>query len=391
VLVPSGAPVDQFVARESTYLTGTPIEEARIDPDNVDVLLQHLRCAAFELPFVRGESFGAIAAEITAEALGLLVDEGVVHASASRWHWVAAQYPAQGISLRTAGRERFLVVDVERDVTLAEVDPRSARLQLHPGAIYQHEGSTWIVESLDEAAHKALVRPSPHDWFTEALTRDEVTVVETSQEAPLRDDPTAIPIPCGLGEVQVTTRLVGLKKVRFHTHENLGYGELESSPIDMFTSAFWIVVSDDIITSLAEGTDDDENPVGRTRALDGLRGVASSLRTILSLALMCAPQDLGATLGGRVDDETPSREGPIGPGVAPTIFLYDAVAGGVGLAERAFERRDELAARALGSVLSCPCADGCPACVSPGLDTGSASRKRIAVEIFRAMGVTAPM
>ncbi len=386
VLVPSASPVDQYLARSPSYLVGAPIEEARIDPVNVEVLLHHLRCAAFELPFTTREGFGTVDAASIGDALELLESEGLVHKGATRWHWVAGQYPAQEVSLRSVGRDGALVIDAARDVTLAEVDGRAARLQLHVGAIYQHEGMTWLVERVDEANHKVMVTQSPHDWFTDPVTRVDVAVLETSREASLHTDEGNT---CGYGEVNVTTRLVGFKKVRFHTHENLGYGELEGAPIEMQTSAFWMVLTDDLVEALSATPDDMGSPAGRPRVLDALRGVAYALRTMASLALMCSTQDLDTTLGGRNDDEAPSRDERTGATLAPTVFLFDAVSGGVGLAERAFERRHELMARAFEAVLSCPCEDGCPACVSPGIDTGSAGRKRLAVEIFRVLGVTA--
>ncbi|MFO0608272.1 MAG: DEAD/DEAH box helicase [Polyangiales bacterium] len=386
VFVPSAAPVDQYLAREPAYLTNAPVEEARIDPDNVEVLLQHLRCAAFELPFAAGEGFGSVGADVTDDALGLLADEGLVHRTATRWQWVAGQYPAQGVSLRAVGGQSVLVVDASRDATLAELDARSAAVQLHVGAVYQHEGDTYLVEAVDDAARKVLVRPSPHDWFTDPLTRVDVAVVEEAERATLHGDGSA---PCGRAEVTVTTRLVGWKKVRFHTHENLGYGELDAAPVEMQTGAFWVVLDEAAVESLAATPDDRGAPAGRARVLDGLRGVAYALRTVTSLALMCSPRDLDTTLGGCAEDAAPVRDESVGPGMSPTIFLFDAAPGGVGLAERAFERRDELCARAYGMVLSCPCDDGCPACVAPGVDTGAAGRKQLALEIFRALGTTA--
>lgn len=157
VLVLLGGPVDQYLARDPRYLVGTPLfEEARIDPDNVEVFLQHLRCAAFELPFSKGEAFGTVAHEVVADALDMLASEGLVHRGATRWHWVAGQYPAQGVSLRSVGRDAVLIVDAARDVTLSEIDGRSARIQLHPNAVYQHEGSTYLVARVDEALRRCL-------------------------------------------------------------------------------------------------------------------------------------------------------------------------------------------------------------------------------------------
>jgi DEAD/DEAH box helicase domain-containing protein len=388
VLVPSSAPVDQYVARTPEYLVATPVEEARVDPDNVEIFLQHLRCGAFELPFSEGEAFGGVGHEVTGEALDLLASEGVVHRSASRWHWIAGQYPAQMVSLRSAGRDGSLVVDATRDVTLAEVDARTVRVQMHVGAVYQHEGSAYRVARVDESAKKVLVEPSPHDWFTESMSRTEIKVEETSREGGLIDDHGN---SWGYGEVAVTSALVGWRKIRFHTHENLGYEELEGEAVTMNTSAVWLVLDEEVLEVIAVVSDEDGNPVGRKRVVDGLRGVAYALRTVASLALMCSPQDLDCTLGGRADDNTPpGREGTTHGGASPTAFLFDAVAGGVGLAERAFERRHELASRAYGLILSCPCEDGCPACVAPGMDVGVAGRKRIAMAVLCAFGVTPP-
>ncbi len=385
VLVPSAGPVDQFLAAAPAYLVRTAVEEARIDPDNVEVLLQHLRCGAFELPFRIGESYGTVQAEVIGEALDLLAEEGLVHRGSQRWHWVAGQYPAQGVSLRSAGRDAVLVVDAGRDVTLAEVDGRAARLQLHAGAIYQHEGSTYLVERVDEGARKVMVVPSPHDWFTEPLSRVEVAVLETARTGTLRDEPGDA---YGYGEVQVTTRLVGFKRIRFHTHENLAQQDLDGEPVEMQTTACWLVLDEPAVQSLMAMPDDLGSPAGRHRVLDGLRGVSYALRAQASLALMCAAGDLDSTLGGRLDDQAPARDALTNTSTAPTVFLFDAVSGGVGLAERAFERRRELLARALEAVRRCPCEDGCPACVAPGLDSGAASRKRMALAIFEALGVT---
>jgi DEAD/DEAH box helicase domain-containing protein len=383
VFVPSGAPVDQYLAREVSYFTSTPIEEALTDPDNVDVLLQHMRCAAFELPFSVGEGFGNLASDITEDALSLLEEEGVVHRTPKRWQWVAGQYPAQRVSLRAVGARSVLVVDASRDVTLAEMDARSAVVQLHVGAVYQHEGETFLVEAVDAAAHKVLVRPSPHDWFTEPLTRVDVSVIEVNHQASLDDRGGAL---CGYGEVSVVTHLVGWKKIRFHTHETLGSHEIESTSIEMQTEAFWVVLDESALIALTTLPDDQGIPAGRARVLDGLRGVAWALRTTASVALMCSPHDLDTTLGGCLDNALPVRHEHVGPGMSPTVFLLDAVPGSVGLAKRAFERRAELFARSYDLVRSCPCTDGCPACVAPGIDTGAASRKRLAVEIFRHLG-----
>ena len=388
VLVASSAPIDQYLANEPRYLLGAPIEEARTDPNNVEVLLQHVQCATFELPFRQGDSFGDLGVDTTGDILGYLGDEGVLHQSAGRWSWVSSQYPAQNVSLRSAGRDTTLIVDAARGETLAEMDSRNATLLLHEHAIYQHEGATWHVDRVDASQRKAWVSATQSDHFTDPITHVDVTVLEETQRGSLYgvgED------ACAFGEVSVVTRLVGYKKVRFHTHENLGYGELQAPPIEMQTTAFWFVLPEEVVEELAATPDDQGAPAGRPRVLDGLRGVAYAIRTVTCLALMCAHHDLDTTLGGRTGEDLPTRDGPVGPGTAPTVFLYDSSAGGVGLAERAFARREELASRALELVHACGCTDGCPACVLPGIDVGAVGRKHIALAIFKAMGVTLPV
>ncbi len=228
------------------------------------------------------------------------------------------------------------------------------------------------------------MRPSPHDWFTEPVTRVEVRVDDEVARGGLRGDDGA---RCGHGDVTVTARLVGWRKVRFHTHENLGHGELEGAPIDTQTCAFWLVVDEALVDHLASSLDELGAPTGRARVLDALRGLGVALRTTTSLALMCSPRDLDVTLGGCDDEaELPARGEGAGPGLSPTVFLFDAAPGGVGLAERVFERRDELVARACAAVHSCPCAHGCPSCVAPGEGDG---RKAIVLSLFDALGVHA--
>ncbi|MEI8258899.1 MAG: DEAD/DEAH box helicase, partial [Deltaproteobacteria bacterium] len=154
VLVTSSAPIDQYLAREPRYLLDRPVEEARIDPDNVEVLVQHMKCAAFELPFETGETFGDLGAEATEDALGFLAQHGVVHKSGTRWHWITDQYPAQSVSLRNLSWDNFVVIDEAHGKAIAEVDFRSAHTTLYEQAIYQLEGETFQVERLDYENHK---------------------------------------------------------------------------------------------------------------------------------------------------------------------------------------------------------------------------------------------
>jgi len=356
VLVTSSAPLDQYLAREPRFLLGAPVEQARIDPDNVEVLVQHLKCAAFELPFARGEAFGSLGAADTEDALGFLVRHRVLHEAGGTFHWAADAYPANDVSLRSVGWDNVVIVDVEHDRSIAELDWRSAHTMLHEQAIYQHDGECWQVERFDHENHKAFVRHVEPDYWTDAMTYVQVSVIEESATGPVvvqSDWSTA------WGEVAVVEKVVGYKKIKFYTHENAGYGDVRLPEMQMHTTAFWLTVPEETCARVA---------AGRAAAIDALRGIGLALETVATLALMCDPRDLGATLADKA-----------------TLFLYEHVPGGTGLAERIWEQRDVLLARALRMIESCPCANGCPACVGPG----EPSRKETATELLRGVVPTA--
>ncbi|MGH7296896.1 MAG: DEAD/DEAH box helicase, partial [Polyangiaceae bacterium] len=385
VLVASSAPLDQYLAREPGYFLGSPIEEARVDPDNVEILVQHLKCAAFEVPFKRGEAFGSLGAEETAQALGFLERHRVLHESGGTFHWAADAYPANDVSLRTVGWDNVVIIDVEHDRSIAELDWRASQTMLHEQAIYQHDGECWQVERFDHENHKAFVRRVEPDYWTSAMTYVEVRVLEQSAQGPVVRSAWA----SGWGEVAVVEKVVGYKKIKFYTHENAGYGDVRLPEMQMHTTAFWLTVPDATCEQL---------PEGRAAAIDGLRGVGLALETVATLALMCDPRDLGTTLGdaGAEDDgedgasgaapRVPRKvRGGLEAGYAPTLFLYEHVPGGTGLAERVWEQRDVLLARALRLIEGCACSGGCPACVGPG----EATRKDVAVALLRSAVPTA--
>jgi DEAD/DEAH box helicase domain-containing protein len=383
VLIASSAPLDQYLAREPAYLLGSPVEEARIDPDNVEILLQHLKCAAFELPFKRGEGFGMLGPAETEEALGFLVRHRVLHESGGTFHWAADAYPANDVSLRSIGWDNVVIVDLERDKSIGELDWRAAHTMLHEQAIYQHDGECWQVERFDYDNHKAFVRHVEPDYWTDAMTYIQVSVLEESATGGVL----ASEWSSGWGEVAVVEKVVGYKKIKFYTHENAGYGDVRLPEMQMHTTAFWLTVPEASCERVS---------AGRAAAIDGLRGIGLALETVATLALMCDPRDLGTTLGDVApgnEHETAEaapgvprkvRGGPQ-PGFSPTLFVYEHVPGGTGLAERMWEQRDELLARALRLIERCPCRAGCPACVGPGEST----RKPTAIELLRSIVPTA--
>ncbi len=412
VLVTSSAPLDQYLAREPKFLLGSPVEEARIDPDNVEILIQHLKCAAFEMPFRRGEGFGSLAEQETADALGFLVQHKVLHEARGTFHWAADAYPANNVSLRSVGWDNVVIVDVGdmkvsdprrgdhvKGKSFAEMDWRGAHTMLHEQAIYQHDGETFQVERFDYENHKAYVRKVEPDYYTDAMTYTQVAVLEESDTGPLVPMTPGAGINgwvSGWGEVSIVEKVVGYKKIKFFTHENAGYGDVRLPEMQMHTTAFWLTVPERVCAAL---------PAGRAAAIDALRGIGIALETVATLALMCDPRDLGATLGDTALEEDPGesdvpagiprkmRGGPK-PGYSPTLFLHEHTPSGIGLSERIYEQRDVLVARALRLIETCVCEAGCPACVGPsdtlrpGATAGTSdahTRKSVALELLRSV------
>jgi DEAD/DEAH box helicase domain-containing protein len=400
LMVCSSGAIDQFLARQPQVLLAAGAEHARIDPGNTEILIQHLKCAAFEAPFevvpaavraapepASGERYATLDATETREALEYLASLGVVHGAGGRYHWASPEaYPATHVSLRSVGWDNFVIIDLDTDRSLAELDWRAAHTMLHEQAIYQHDAEQYQVERLDYDDHKAYVRKVRPDYFTTALTYRTVEVIEAAAAAGLG------PLSLGWGDVKVIEKVTGYKKIKFFTHENAGYGDVHLPEMQMHTTAFWMTVPESLLASL-------EAP--RPAVIDALRGIGAALETVSTLALMCEPSDLGRTLGDgetdacratRGDRERMPGEAPCPPGrnphagrtggFDPTLFLFDTVPGGVGLAQRIFERAGELLGAADALITGCPCEAGCPACVLPAEEAG---RKALAARILRRL------
>lgn len=390
LLVASSAPVDQYVALDPEIVLRAAIEHARIDPNNVEILIQHMKCATFELPFDASEPFGDLDGESLVEALEFLAGHRVVSRAPSArggdvYHWASDAYPASAVSLRTVGWDNFVIIDREGDRTIAEMDFRSAHTMLHEQAIYQHEGEQYQVEKLDFDNHKAFVRKVAPDYYTTAMTHTKVSVLHVDECAGVDLGSPAVGLQAGLGEVSVIEKVVGYKKIKFHSHENVGYGEVHLPEMQMHTTSYWLTISEDFVRA---------QPEPRAVVIDALRGMSKAMHTVAAIGLMIDPRDLGRTLGDRSDADLPPGKGE-GPGFDPTIFLYDQVPGGIGLGPRLFDEREALLVRTRALIEACPCGDGCPSCIGP--DAGAvgvsavevSGRKARVLEILRSFGIHA--
>jgi DEAD/DEAH box helicase domain-containing protein len=367
LLVASSAPLDQYVAADPQHILRAPVEEARIDPDNVEILVQHLKCAAFELPFSGGEAFREVAAEQTAEALDFLSGHQVLHKDEKTWHWAADAYPAANVSLRSVGWDNVVIIEQPMERTIAEMDWRSAHTMLHEQAIYQHDAEQFEVQRLDLPNRKAYVRRVEPDYFTTALKHTRVEVLSEAS----REERSAVTF--GTGEVSVIEKVVGFKKVKFHTHENVGYGEVALPELQMHSAAFWLTVPEHVVGDIS---------APRVEIVDAVRGLGNAMHSVACVGLMIDPRDLGKTLGSRVGQ----------PLMEPTLYFYDEIPGGVGLSPRLYDEREALMGRARQLVEACPCDDGCPGCI--GLDVGVGAprkhgRKRLSLTVLEKLSAGA--
>ncbi len=410
VLVCSSNALDQYLAHDPNFLLHTSAEQARVDPSNVEVLIQHLKCAAFEAPFIindpgpqaahpqpaTGEAYLSLDPGATRDALEYLASHGLVHAAGGRYHWAGDAFPANHVSLRNIGWDNFVIIDVENDRTIAELDWRATHTMLHEQAIYQHDAEQFQVERLDYENHKAFVRRVQPDYFTTALTYRTVEVIDQARDAALGSRGATI----GYGDVKVVEKVTGYKKIKFFTHENAGYGDVHLPEMQMHTTSFWLTVPETIVADLG---------LPRATFVAGLRALGVALETVSTVALMCDPRDLNRTIGdgeggagggdGSVSPEgaglPPGRNfhaGRVGA-FNPTVFLFDAHPGGVGLAERIFEQATILLGRAGSLITGCSCVLGCPACVGPAGDPSSTPtdfapthpRKRVAIDLLQLL------
>jgi DEAD/DEAH box helicase domain-containing protein len=404
LLVASSAPLDQFIVTHPDYFFGAPPEHGLINPDNPYVLVSHLKCAAFELPFADGEPFGA---EDVGRFLGLLEEEGLLHLAGGRYHWTSETYPADHLSLRSVASDNFVVIDTthkalepveavrrlttKREV-IAEVDWRSAFAMVHPKAIYLVEGQQYEVQELrfrEDEEKVAYVKHVQVDYFTDAVTAKGVWALDRFQRAATGG---AAAGQAHQGELLVVEQVVGFKKIKFDTMENVGAGEVELPQQEMHTVGLWLTIRPEVLAAIS---------ADRDALVDGLRGLAYLLHHLAPLFLMCDVRDLGSWLGDAAPPE-PGGAAPVGPRVLtterararllaaerfePTVYLYDSQPGGVGLTERLFELVSPLLARARETLGACSCRAGCPSCVGPVNEVGRRAKPTAAALLARLVG-----
>jgi DEAD/DEAH box helicase domain-containing protein len=402
VLVASSSPLDQFIVRHPDYFFGNTPEHAFIQPDNLEILINHLKCAAFELPIAPGDKFGDVDLP---DLCARLAEAGFLHLAGENYHWTQEAYPADTISLRSVTSDNFVIIDITGAPTvIGEIDFPSALVFVHEKAIYLHGGQQHHVEHLDFKERKAYVKRVDVDYYTDAVRYTQVRVLEiaataqrtatsfvVAQHAAPSSSSTSLTTSTSSfshGDVLVRSQVVGFKKIKFFTNENIGDGKLELPENEMHTTSYWITLERPLLESL---------PFTVSERQSGMFGLLHALESVATLLLMCDRRDLGTAIGerppaadsesasavvgaqhaapfpGTIENFTPSRmEDAISPNAKeffePNLYLFDAYPGGIGFSEPLFRTHALLVQKTRELIAACACEQGCPSCVGPAGD-----------------------
>lgn len=387
VLVASSAPLDQFIVQHPDYFFGRSPEHAFVQPDNLEILVNHLKCAAFEMPIGAEETFGGANLPELCERLA---EAGYLHRTGKHWHWTQEAYPADAVSLRSVTSDNFVIVDTTQEAeVIGEVDFSSALTTVHPKAIYLHQGQQYHVERLDFDQRKAYVKRVNVDYFTDAIRYTQVRVLERAAHERIAASGADARAERSHGDVLVRSQVVGFKKIKFFTNENVGAGKLELPENEMHTTAFWLTLERTLAESLPFSISDRQS---------GMFGLLRALESVAAFLLMCDVRDLGTAIGERppspgadIEWEETLRLEEISAYTEkeffePNLYLYDAYPGGIGFSEPLYRAHALLLAKTGELISSCPCEKGCPSCVGPAGERGERA-KEAALTILARLGV----
>jgi len=354
VFIASSSPLDQYIIKHPDWFFRSSAEEARLDPDNPYVLTDHVKCAAFELPFTDSEvhsgedPFGPGVQDV----LEYLQEDGILRSVSGRWYWADRSYPAESISLRSATSDNVAIIDTTqgRNVVIGEMDRPSAKELIFDNGVYIHRGRQYVVKKLDIENRKCLVEEADVNYYTDALVKTDIKVLSEDERREIRGNWCRLV----LGDVLVRSQVAKFKKIRFHTHENIGYGTVELPEEELQTRSLALLFESDTVSGTAlQGRDEQE--IGRI-----LSGIGSLLKRIAPIFVLCDPRDIG--ISERVRDPH---------FMVPALYIYDHYPGGTGLAEALAEKIPELVRTVAETVEGCPCESGCPSCVGPDGDKGA--------------------
>ncbi len=337
ILMATSDGTDQYLTKHPEYFIERNPENAMVNPDNLLIVTDHIKCAAFEIPFEDGEKFGNFQA--TGDILSYLEDHSIVKRSAGKYHWTDDMYPANSFGLRTGPRENFVIVDITnpgKEEVIGEVDLFAAPTMIHRDAIYIHQGLQYYVEDLIWDDRQARVKRVNVDYFTDAHEKVDISILEDDSKA------TRNWTEFHSGELMLRIKAVMFKKLKMETHENIGWGDIHTPEIEMHTQGCWILFPED-------------NPI-RKQIPDQsfgavLAGVANALSIVATVFILSDPRDI------RVRSEFRSKSFR-----QPVIYFYDSFPGGMELSFRMLENISSVAAAASDLIKNCLCENGCPSC-----------------------------
>jgi DEAD/DEAH box helicase domain-containing protein len=341
LMVLSSAPLDQYLAEHPDYFFGKNPETANIDQNNLPILMSHLKCGAFELPFTSEENFGT---DATQQLLQYLKEERVLRETAGKYYWMQDVYPADEISLRNANPNNVVIVNTsDNNRIIGEVDLFSAPLLVHKDAIYIHESQQYQVDELDWDGKKAFVSETDSDYYTDAIAKTDLKVLDILEKREGK-------YHTFYGEVAVTTVATAFKKVKFFTHENVGMGKIYLPEMEMHSNSTWLEFPNLLFTDPYF----EESVIG-----EGIRGIAYTMQNLIPLYIMCDRSDISVI---------PMVRAPFSN--LPTIYIYDKYPGGIGLSKKVYTILPKILQAVLDHIQSCSCEKGCPSCIGPPLESG---------------------
>ncbi|MCG8480366.1 MAG: DEAD/DEAH box helicase [Spirochaetales bacterium] len=344
VLVANSSPLDQFVVDHPEYFLERSPESAYINPDNPFVLFDQLKSAVFELPMRIDEPF----APGVEDMLAVLEENGVIRRSGETYHWSDQSYPAEQTSLRSATTDNVVIVDVTdgADRVIGEMDRPSAKELLFDNAIYIHRGEQYVVKRLDIDNRRCTVERTDVNYFTDALVKLDVKVLTEDERREVAG------VEVIVGDILARSIVAKFKKIRFQSHENVGYGDISLPEEQMHTRSAMIILRPGRAPRMVyDALPAPARPVALAR-------LARLLRDVAPVYLMSVGRDLGV--------HHTVRDPHFGE---PALYLYDRYPGGSGLSDALARLLPDIIAAADERVLGCGCSSGCPSCVGP-VDAG---------------------
>jgi DEAD/DEAH box helicase domain-containing protein len=346
IYVAQSVALDQYIIENPDYLLGQSPEEGRIHPDNMFILMDHLKCASFELPFSLTETYGEFEVQ---QLLEFLEAEGVLIKTSDRWHWMTERFPASDVSLRSAAQENVVIIDKtipKGTIVIGEMDRFSAMTLLHEEAIYIHQGTQYQVEKLDWEEKKAYVTEVDVDYFTDANLAVELKVMNEDETSTAKNG------VCSYGDIAVLAIPTIFKKIRFGTHDNIGSGPISLPATELHTSSTWY--SFDVPKGWSE-----------SELTDAMTGAAYAIQSFIPLFVRCDRTDIHVVPQVKAVHTD-----------KPTFFIYDSYPGGIGLSEKIYTRWDSLFQQAKDHIKACSCKAGCPICIG-AQEAGTGMKKDV--------------